>query len=198
MIAKWQGLLPYREGLLLQNQMWSETLQDGLTRIIGCEHPAVITLGKRSHPELDLKPTNLESILIDRGGQATLHSPGQLVIYPIVHLRQHQIAVRDFVHELLLATQKNLADYGVTSFERPESPGLYTESGKIVFCGLRIERGVSRHGLSINLNNDLVLFDHIRSCGVESAPLDSVQKNLIRNVSTSDFFASWLEHFRLV
>lgn len=195
MFADWKGLLPYQEGLDLQKKYWSQTVTDGITRIIGCEHPTVITLGKRSEVTKDLVVPGFELVQIDRGGQATLHSPGQLVIYPIVDLKKNQLGVREFVNRLMQITQKTLAHYEVQSFQKDGFPGLFTEEGKIVFCGLRIEKGVSRHGLSVNISNYLPLFDSIRSCGIAGASLDSIKKHRGLEVPTSQVFSTWTQFY---
>lgn len=172
--SEWLGLINYEIALEIQNTHWSEVFHnqsEGL--VLGLEHPTVITLGSRGNPVVDCNSVlaSVQTVQTDRGGQATLHSPGQLVIYPVVSLRRLGLGVREFVEILQITTQQLL-----NSFEIPAIPadgaGLQTERGKIAFIGLRIDRGICRHGLSLNVGNDLGLFQQIRSCGVQSARLD--------------------------
>lgn len=186
----WKGLVPYEEGLKIQAELSEKTRIDRVTRLIGLEHPMVITLGKRGNPIEDLQhsATNAPVVITDRGGQATLHSPGQLVIYPIVHLQEKGMGVRDFVHHLEEATIETLMTYGIQT-SRGEASGVFTEKGKIAFVGIRVDRGVSRHGISINISNDLALFDLIRPCGVSHQKMDRVVNH--QDVKIEDFYTRW-------
>ncbi|GIL21259.1 MAG: hypothetical protein BroJett041_23730 [Candidatus Jettenia caeni] len=198
MDSLWQGLTPYDEGLKIQSQMFEKTREDGKSRIIGLEHPTVITLGKRGSQEADVQdPSHQAQVFqIDRGGQATLHSPGQLVIYPIVHLQKKNIGVRDFVHALEEATIQTLNEIGIQS-QRGEASGVFTNKGKIAFVGIRVDRGVTRHGISINISNDMNLFHLIRPCGVNQQPLDRLA-NYNDQMTTHDFFQKWIRIFTSV
>jgi lipoyl(octanoyl) transferase len=190
------GLVKYERALDLQKQAWADTLIDGEARILGFEHPAVVTLGKRSQEDLDVMASNSIPVCnIDRGGHATLHSRGQLVIYPIVKLAQFQMSIREFVECLHLVTQKCLSQAGLQA-EIKDSPGLFTENGKIAYIGLRVDRGVTRHGLAVNIRNDLSLFSNIRSCGVDQAEHDSLHKHDIQ-MAPHEFFLKWVEQISL-
>jgi lipoyl(octanoyl) transferase len=188
---EWLGTIEYGAALERQHQAWNS----GHAKVFGLEHPSVITLGKRGNPDADLRSTNeIEVFTTDRGGQATLHSPGQLVIYPILPIREWELGVREFVELLQTTTRQTLKSYGVEAFEKCALPGLFTAHGKIAFTGIRIEKGISRHGISINISNDLGLFSNIRSCGMNDARLDKL--NNYCDVSLEQFFRSWSERFQ--
>lgn len=193
----WRGLTPYEAALRIQAQTWQKRCAGAIGDILlGFEHPAVITLGSRATLVEDVVGAGSEipRIMTDRGGQATLHSPGQLVIYPIFDLRARGISVREFVGALQQATQDLLADFGIAATPAPGA-GLMTERGKIAFIGLRIERGVTRHGLSLNLSNELSLFQGIRSCGVLAARLDRWADHGVEVPPMPRVFELWAEHF---
>jgi lipoyl(octanoyl) transferase len=169
--VEWLGSQDYEAGLELQRLAVAKVKETLKAQFLSCEHPTVITLGKRGQPLTDvltsmeiLREKNIKIIATDRGGQATLHNPGQLVIHPIIPLRDWGIGVREYVECLERATAHYLAEYGM-EVERGAEPGLYVEGQKIAAFGIRIDRGVSLHGLAININNDLESFSLIRQCG---------------------------------
>ena len=164
--------------------------------IWGLEFNPVITLGKRGSEHQDLVSMGSIPVLhVDRGGQATLHSPGQLVIFPMMDLRAHEMGVKRFIETLLVTTQKTLKDYGISSRIDLEQAGIYTAQGKIAFVGLRIDQGVSRHGISINVSNDLELFKNIVPCGQPKGLIDRMT-NHAPSVSCEEVYPLWLSHFR--
>ena len=196
----WKGTIPYRESLTLQKSLKKEIIEtstdvDGSSKVslnkeipkaffIGFECPSCITLGLRGKEETDLnraveeyKKKEIDIVSINRGGQATLHSPGQLVIYPIMSLLQWKIRPRDFLSTLEKITQDVLEKYDLLAEKREDMAGLFTKKGKIAFFGIHISGGVSQHGLAINVQNDLNLFTLIRSCGVSHRPHDSFQNH---------------------
>ena len=190
------GLVKFERALELQASAWAETHKDGQTRILAFEHPAVVTLGKRSQNDVDVLPNNsLPVCQIDRGGHATLHSRGQLVIYPIVKLSKVGMTIRDFVDYLHSTTIHTLKKNGVEA-RAGAAPGLFTENGKIAYIGLRVDRGVTRHGIAINIRNDLSLFSNIRSCGVTNAQHDSLHKHDLQ-ITPQQFFLDWVQQISL-
>lgn len=197
----WKGLCSYEEGLRLQSVKHKELLNSShQALLLGLEHHAVVTLGVRGSHQADLplgvsalKAQGVSLCKVRRGGEATLHSPGQLVIYPLVPLRQQRLGVRDFVCGLEKVTQSCLRRFGLESHTQAGEPGLFTKKGKVAFFGIRVERGISTHGLSININNDLQLFDLIRSCGHLGQPHDRLGHYV--NVGIEDVFKVWVEEF---
>lgn len=196
--SRFLGFTPYSQAEELQLKTASEVRTTGRGTVLGVEHPAVITLGVRGRRELDVvtsseEQSEIEIVSCRRGGQATLHSPGQLVIYPLLPVRQWGMGSRELIELLERVTSDLLATEGVVVKKFGDEPGLYSERGKLVFFGLRIDRGVSSHGLAINVANDLQLFRHIRSCGVARQNLDSL---LFQGVTKSSetLFASWCTH----
>lgn len=129
------------------------------------EHPPVFTVGLNGKPEHLLAPADIPVVHIDRGGQVTYHGPGQLVIYPLLDLRRLKLGVRHLVTSLEQAVIDLLADYGITAVGRRDAPGVYVDGAKIAALGLRVRRGCSYHGLSLNVAMDLEPFARINPCG---------------------------------
>lgn len=139
--------------------------QSTIDEIWFLQHPAIFTLGRNSKPEHLLKPGNIPVIAIDRGGQVTYHGPGQLIAYLMVDLKRLGMGVRELVTRIENALVKLLAHYHIPGFSKREAPGVYTEQGKIAALGLRIRKGCSFHGLSLNVKMDLEPYSGINPCG---------------------------------
>lgn len=188
---EWRGLVSYENALLLQEQGALDIAQGRRpSLVLGLEHPHVITLGRRSKLDPVIPPGPI--VWTERGGEATLHSEGQLVIYPLMKLRP-RFEVRAWVDFLLEVTRLSLADVGIET-QVGEQSGLWTAQGKIAFLGIRVKNGVSMHGLSINVRNDLGLFGAIKACGIRGAALDSVARRGIE-LSPQDLYRVWMKHF---
>jgi lipoyl(octanoyl) transferase len=166
---------------------------EACNQILGFEYDPVITLGKRAGLEEIKSIQGFEVYETDRGGFATLHSPGQLVIYPVFNIRQKKISVTEFVKLLEQTTEAFLEDHGIQCVSGGDS-GVFTGLGKIAFIGIRVKSGVTQHGISINIKNDLKLFESIRPCGLSTRPLDSVLNHGV-DIPLSEAFQSWCERF---
>lgn len=193
----WKGEIPYQESLSLQEKLKQKAHKGSQAFMVGFECPSCITLGLRGERETDLQASHedykdIEVVVIKRGGQATLHSLGQLVIYPVMDLLSWKIRPRDFLSLLESITRTTLKQYGITAEKKEDSAGLFTQNGKIAFFGIHISGGVSQHGLAINVYNDLKLFNLIRSCGVTQRPHDSLQKYGL-NPGLKEVFSIWCE-----
>jgi lipoyl(octanoyl) transferase len=189
------GCRDYRDVEKLQVLAAQRTRADLILRLIGCEHPSVVTLGVRGNQQdlVPLKTLQMPVLECDRGGQATIHSPGQLVIYPILPVRFLGWGAQDLYKLLSQVSQTVLRDLGIPT-EEGKSPGLFLSGKKLVFFGFRIERGVSRHGLSINVSNDLGLFTTIRPCGVSDQAMTSLAQHRVQ-LSTGQIFDLWQREF---
>ena len=137
-----------------------------------CEHPPVFTLGQSGKPEHLLRETGIPLVKIDRGGQITYHGPGQIVLYLLIDLTRRGLKVKDFVTRIEQAIIDLLAVHGVAARRLDGAPGVYIDRpdgsvAKIAALGLRIRRGCSYHGLSLNVDMDLSPFSAINPCGYE-------------------------------
>lgn len=130
------------------------------------QHPPVYTRGLscRMNP---LRPSAVPVVQTDRGGQITYHGPGQLIAYPLIDLRRRGIGVKRLVTLLEQSVIDLLDGYGVDGKRRDKAPGVYVRGRKIAALGVRIRRGCSYHGLSLNVDMDLAPFTDIDPCGFE-------------------------------
>jgi len=143
-----------------------------------CEHPPVYTLGQAGKPEHLLADNGIPLVKIDRGGQITYHGPGQVVIYLLVDLNRRGLKVRELVTCMEQAIIDLLAEHGVAAGRLDKAPGVYVgDAGpggypaKIAALGLRIRRGCSYHGLSLNVDMELAPFSAINPCGYAGMPV---------------------------
>lgn len=131
------------------------------------EHPPVFTQGRNGKAEHLLDPGQIPVIEIDRGGQVTYHGPGQLVVYALLDLPRRKAGVRELVTALEQSVIELLAGYGIQAEARSDAPGVYVDGAKIASLGLRVKRGRSYHGLSLNVDMDLAPFSRINPCGYQ-------------------------------
>lgn len=129
------------------------------------EHPPIYTLGRAGRDIHVSDPGTIPLVRTDRGGQVTYHGPGQLVAYPLVDLQRRGLGVKAFVNALEEAIIEVLAELGVAATRRAGAPGVYVDGRKIGALGLRVRRGCSYHGLSLNIAMDLAPFTRIDPCG---------------------------------
>lgn len=191
------GTLDFEAAFQIQRNLWHMAQDKNQMSIMGLEHPAVITLGRRMKSEDLIASGDIPVVQSTRGGLATIHSEGQLVIYPIINLKSQGLGVKEFVCKLLKITQMTLKEYDIESFIDDKNVGLYASDGKIAFCGLEIKEGVSQHGISINIANDLSLFSQIVSCGITALKTDRVC-NHVSDVTMRDFFQKWMIQFNQI
>ncbi len=192
----WLGRRPYAEAVAIQERLFAERKEGrGEDTVFLLEHEPVVTLGRGAKPEHLLAPRELlaargiELHPSNRGGDVTLHAPGQLVAYPIVDLNPDRRDVRRYVRSLTEAMRRLSAELGVATGEHAEHVGLWADARnpehftlgaaaaepvKIGAIGVRISRWVTMHGFALNLVNDLSLYDFIVPCGIRELGVASV------------------------
>lgn len=138
------------------------------------EHDPVFTLGMNADPAHLRAPGDIPVVKVDRGGQVTYHGPGQLVVYPLIDLRRAGLGVRDLVTALEQAVIGSVSRWGILATTRPGAPGVYVEGGKLASVGIRVRRGASYHGLSVNIDMDLEPFGRINPCGYEGLAMTQI------------------------
>jgi lipoate-protein ligase B len=168
-IVDW-GLLDYRQAFERQAELVRLHLAGcGIDTLILVEHPATVTLGRRGSEadlrldaaEFSYQGISLQSI--DRGGLATAHEPGQLVVYPVLALKRKD--VRWFARTFLGAVVDLLEDYGLNGYLKDGEPGVWVDDRKICSFGIALKKWVSSHGIALNVNNTLKVFETIIPCG---------------------------------
>ena len=130
------------------------------------EHDPVFTQGQAGKAEHLLAPGDIPVVQTDRGGQVTYHGPGQITGYLMFDLRRLGIGVRDLVTGIEQSMVQTVSSYGIDGVPREDAPGVYVGGDKIGSLGLRVRRGCSYHGLSLNVDMDLEPFSRINPCGL--------------------------------
>jgi lipoyl(octanoyl) transferase len=159
------------------------------------QHPPVFTLGLAGRPEHLLAPGDIPVVKTDRGGQVTYHGPGQLIVYVLLDLRRRGLGVRQLVTHLEQSVIGLLGDYGITGLARPNAPGVYVDNRKIAALGLRVRRGCTYHGLSLNVDMDLAPFSRINPCGYPGLAVTQL-KDLAIHADLEDVARHLLVHLR--
>lgn len=179
----WVGQVPYLQALGWQRE-WARRRAEGRVPnlLLLLEHPPTITYGRGSPgPELRVPLPVLQRRGValypsDRGGRTTYHGPGQLVGYPICHLRELGLGPRTFLERLQGALAQVLQGWGLSATGEGPAPGLWVEGAKVASFGLRVERWVSLHGFALNLRREaLEGFRWILPCGLEDIPIACVE-----------------------
>ena len=178
------GLIPYQQAVDAQEH-YRQLARHGDNFLLIAEHPPVITLGKHAQVEhlKKISPDQAQGIAIhrsDRGGQVTAHLPGQLLLYPIIKIGGY--SVRRYVQVLENSVIDLLARYKIKANSNPDRPGVWVDGAKIAFVGIRIRERLTNHGLALNINNDLDLFQQIVVCGYPATKVSSMKMILGRSV----------------
>ena len=152
-------------------------------------HKPVFTQGQAGKAEHILNPVQIPVVQIDRGGQVTYHGPGQLVVYLLLNVNRRKMGIRDLVNVIERAIIQTLGEFGITANSKAKAPGVYVNDAKIASLGLRIRKGWSYHGLSLNVQMDLEPFSRINPCGYENLAVTQIAdqvpatETLMQNVS---------------
>lgn len=165
LVRRFSGLSDYRQTYQAMQDFTSQRAADTPDELWFLQHPPVFTQGLNGKPEHLLAPGDIPVIAIDRGGQITYHGPGQLIVYCLIDLKRRGLGLRQLVSALEQAVIGLLAGYGISANNRADAPGVYVAERKIASLGLRIRRGCSYHGLSLNVDMDLEPFQRINPCG---------------------------------
>jgi lipoyl(octanoyl) transferase len=139
------------------------------------EHAPVFTLGQAGDPSHVLNAHDIPLVKTDRGGQVTYHGPGQIILYVLLNLKKNQLGIRSLVSLLEDAVIDVAKIYGITAAGKPNMPGVYVNDKKIASIGLRIKKGCSYHGLSFNVDMDLMPFDQINPCGYQGLQMTQLK-----------------------
>ena len=157
--------------------------------VLFLEHSAVFTLGRRGGRECMLvseeflENAGVQVIQVERGGNITFHGPGQLVVYPIVNLQAAGIKVVDFVtglEEVMLRTAEN---WGIAAQRSAANRGIWVGPNKMGSIGIAVRRGISFHGLALNIDTDLTPFSWIQPCGLQNVAMTTMQQETAQTFS---------------
>ncbi len=161
------GVQNYRTMLERMRHFTDARTTDTADELWVLQHPPVYTLGQAGDKSHVLDAGAIDVVNTDRGGQVTYHGPGQLIVYLLVDLKRGSLGVRTLVETMENAVIELLNGYGVEACSRRDAPGVYVSGKKIAALGLRVRRGCTFHGLSLNVDMDLTPFAGINPCGYE-------------------------------
>lgn len=193
------GVVDYQEAWDLQAQLATRRAAGEINdQLLILEHPSVYTAGKRTQPSD--RPTNgLPVIDADRGGRITWHGEGQLVAYPIIKLAD-PVDVVDYVRRLEEAVIATVREVGVEKAGRIDGrSGVWVPADerrrdrKVAALGIRVTRGVTMHGLSLNCSNTLEYYGHIVACGIDDADVTTLSLELEREVTVTEVTAPLID-----
>lgn len=198
--------IDYREAWQLQADLIvarkERILQNDI--VLFLEHPAVFTLGRRGGRECllvseqSLEQAGIQVIQVERGGNITFHGPGQLVVYPIVDLLAARFKVVDFVGALEEVMLRTAANWGVAAGRNEANRGIWVGPHKMGSIGIAIRRGISFHGVALNVNTDLTPFSWIRPCGLEGVGMTTMQLETGCRLSMPEVRAVFKKQFETV
>ncbi len=174
----WLGRVDYGRALRIQEEFLGRRLRGMVgDRVLFLEHPHTITGGKREvDPPGILKDLGIPFYRVSRGGLLTYHGPGQLVLYPIIKLSPYRLTIRRYVHLLEEVVIRTLSTFAIPSSRREGLPGVWVEGRKIASLGIGVRRGVTYHGVALNVFTDLSYFRIIEPCGLKGDVMTSMRE----------------------
>ncbi|WP_040454461.1 lipoyl(octanoyl) transferase LipB [Hydrocarboniphaga effusa] len=180
LIRRLDGLSDYERTVQAMRDFTESRTSETPDELWVLEHPPVFTQGQSGRDEHLLAPGEIPVVRSNRGGQATYHGPGQIVVYVLVDLHRLGYGVRSLVERIESAVIATLARYGIAAYGDPDARGVYVDidgvRSKIASLGLRVSRGRSYHGLALNTDMDLEPFTRIDPCGYKGLRVTQVRE----------------------
>jgi len=198
------GCIPYADAWERQKELLQRVQRrQAPNTLVLCEHPTVITIGRsgswqhvRASAEL-LQRRGIPVFEVERGGDVTLHNPGQLVGYPILRLSEYREDLHWFLREVEQCIIELLAEFGIHGHRIPGLTGVWVaQERKICAIGFHVSRWVSWHGFALNVNNRLEEFAYIVPCGIADKPVTSMARELGQEVPMEEVKRRCAEIFR--
>jgi lipoate-protein ligase B len=192
------GLINYADGFERQKKCVQAVIDGADDHLVLCEHPPVLTLGRMTNPQSllyqrkEIEERGVMITKVDRGGDVTLHAPGQLVVYPVFNLNKYDKDLKVYMVRLEEVAVDLLKNFGILAISIPGKRGVFVGPDKIISIGVGVRKWVTYHGLGINVNTDLSLFDLIKPCGLD-VRMTSMQKLKGRPVPIKDVKAQVIE-----
>jgi lipoyl(octanoyl) transferase len=202
--TSWLGAVAYADAWTLQNELHERRARGDIPdTLLLLEHPHVYTIGRRGNAtdvlwNADaLRERGVDVVETDRGGQVTYHGPGQLVGYPIIDLGPGADLV-GYVRRLEDVLMGTLQRYGITARRDTGNTGVWVNNGKIAAIGVRVTRGVTKHGFAINVSTDLSYFAGIVPCGITDKGVTSMALELGERLPMASVIDTIDDEFRRV
>jgi lipoate-protein ligase B len=195
------GLVDYRDAQALQEKLVSQRPLWPFDLLILLEHPPVITFGRKARQEnllwsaADLQSAGIDCVTSRRGGDITLHAPGQLVGYPIVDLSHYRRDLHEFLRLLETILIGTLAAYDLPAETIQGKTGVWVAGRKIASIGVAVRHWISYHGFALNIDNDLSAFQAIIPCGLQGVTMTSMSEELNRPIDKQAVAATLIDQF---
>jgi lipoate-protein ligase B len=191
------GSMDYLAALDLQEKLLEfKQHESSADLLLFVEHPHVYTIGRGGKESNVLAAHDVPVYRTSRGGDVTYHGPGQLVVYPLVDLRSKlRKDVHRYLHNLEMSAIRTLSDFGLYGLRRPPYTGIWIGDRKIAAIGIAVRRGITYHGLALNVNTDLSYFNRIIPCGLPWADVTSMAKELGSEQNLAEVGDRFLHHF---
>ncbi|HQY22845.1 MAG TPA: lipoyl(octanoyl) transferase LipB [Gammaproteobacteria bacterium] len=193
LIIRTLGLMPYDTTWQLMKAFTHQRTLSTPDEFWLVEHFPVFTQGQAGKPEHLLNPGTIPIIQSDRGGQVTYHGPGQLVMYVLINLKRKNLGVKLLITHLEHAIISLLAQHNILGTTQIKAPGVYVNQCKIASLGLRVHRGCSYHGVSLNVSMDLEPFSRINPCGYPNLKVVQM-RDFNHAVSTTEVASQLITH----
>jgi lipoyl(octanoyl) transferase len=212
-LEEW-GLIDYADARERQKTLFDLGIQQRKTgvnhgfvnHLITCEHPHVFTLGMNAGRENlllsdeELKEKSIQCIKTERGGNITYHGPGQILVYPILNLKDFDIYIKDYVWKLEELIIRSINEFGILGYRLDNAPGVWVNSSiglpqKIAAIGVRSSRFITMHGFALNVNTEMDYFQMINPCGFTSDSVCSMQEFLPSSVNLVEVKMHIFRHF---
>ncbi|TMA10989.1 MAG: lipoyl(octanoyl) transferase LipB [Deltaproteobacteria bacterium] len=195
LIFKDLGATGYRAALAIQESL-VERKEDLPDILLFVEHPHVITIGRGGKESNIVDPGEVPVYRTNRGGDATYHGPGQMVVYPILDLKSRlRRDVHRYLRYLEKATIRTLKSFDIEAERNPPWTGVWIGKKKIASIGVAVRRGITYHGLALNVNTDLSYFERIVSCGLPWAEVTSMARELGKEQNIERVKERFVDHF---
>ncbi len=197
LLVKDLGGMGYLEALALQERLLEAKRRDGLPDLLlFVEHPHVFTIGRGGEESNVLSAGGVPVHRTSRGGDVTYHGPGQMVVYPLLDLRSKlRKDVHRYLRNIEMTVIRTLESFGLAGERKPPWTGVWVGERKIASIGIAVRRGITYHGVALNVNTDLSYFRRIVPCGLAWAEVTSMQKELGREVPMKEVKKSFLGDF---
>jgi len=199
------GLCEYGEAYRLQKELSRKRLAGELPdTLLLLEHPPTITIGKSGKLENilvsseDLGSRGISLFFTDRGGDVTYHGPGQLMVYPVIDLRQRDRDIHAYVRDLEEVIMATLARFSILGQRNPRHPGVWVDGAQIAAIGIAVRKWITMHGIAVNVSPDLTHFGLINPCGLAGVPVTSISELTGQQVSLQTAAETVLAEFARV
>jgi lipoate-protein ligase B len=176
------GILDYQAAWGLQRRLVELRAGSAIPDVfLILEHPHVYTMGRKGDPAT-IPRVGVPIYHVERGGYATYHGPGQIVGYPIIHLRERGMDIKQYIHTLEEALMDLTRSFGLTPSRVDGHPGVWVRGRKVASIGVAVHRWITYHGFAYNVNTDLTFFQRISPCGLDPTMITSLERELGRPV----------------